>query len=80
MKLEIHLEEHETEKDITPLTLTHSLYKLINEKNSKAENKYCFESYIFAQDIADLITVMANSQDRYYKMLKDMENIGELGK
>ena len=40
MKLEIHLEEHETEKDITPLTLTHALYKLINEKNKKSGNPY----------------------------------------
>lgn len=80
MKLEIHLEEHETEKDITPLTLTHALYKLIDEKNSKAENNYCFESYIFAQDIADLITVMANSQDRYYKMLNEYKNVGEMEK
>ena len=80
MKLEIYLEEHETEKDITPLTLTHALYKLIDEKNSKAENKYCFESYIFAQDIADLITVMSNSQDRYYKMLNEYKNVGEMAK
>ena len=80
MKLEIYLEEHETEKDITPLTLTHALYKLIDEKNSKAENQYYFESLIFMRDIADIIMVMSNSQDRYYKMLKDMENIGEVGK
>ena len=80
MKLEIHLEEHETEKDITPLTLTHALYKLIDEKNSKAENAYCFENLIFMRDIADIIMVMANSQDRYYKMLNEYKNVGEMGK
>ena len=80
MKLEIHLDTNETEEDITPLTLTHALYKLINEKNSKAENSYCFENLIFMRDIADIIMVMANSQDRYYQMLNEYKNVGEVGK
>ena len=80
MKFEIYLDANETEKDITPLTLTHALYKLINEKNSKAENPYCFENLIFMRDIADIIMVMSNSQDRYYKMLNDYKNVGEMGK
>lgn len=80
MKLEIHLDEHETEKDITPLTLTHALYKLIDEKNSKAENAYSFENLIFMRDIADIIIVMSNSQDRYYQMLNEYKNVGEMGK
>lgn len=80
MKLEIHLNQEETSKDITPLTLIHALYKLVDELNCKVENKYCFENLIFMRDIADIIMVMANSQERYYKMLQDFGECGEMGK
>ncbi len=70
MEFHLKLGENETIEDINTLSVANALVKFISHHN-KFNNMPIFENDIFINDIAKILQVLANSEERFYDNLKE---------
>jgi hypothetical protein len=74
MRLHLELGEGESKRDVNALSFANAVLKFANETNEFANNSECVDDYLFIEDIANALLIVANSRKEFYRELKEQQN------